>query len=334
MRRESANEAPHLPACDEAAPRYTLAGGLIGLPTRAHWARTALGGAALFGVPPYLMRALGLTGRRKALAALQRLWAAAVIRALDIRLDIAGLDLIDPHESYIVTPLHEGFADALALWQLPLRLRFVARDELFDWPRLGPTLRDTGQIMIWPEDGRRSYRELLRRAPAVLAAGESVVLFPQGTILGIETDFLAGPFGLARALGRPILPIVLTGAHRIWEHPYSARLRYGARLSLRVLPPLSGATCRASTTEALRREVQARIKGVARHGDLAAPRRFSPARDGYWDNYAYRVDPHFHALAVEVARHRAQLARSGPESSADHAENAAKEGCQKVLYPL
>ena len=323
-----------LTAHDEASPRYTLASGKIEVPTRALWARTALGGAALFGVPPYVLRALGRAGRRGALAALQRRWAATVVRALDIRLDIAGLEVIDPRESYIVTPLHEGFADALALLQLPLALRFVARDELFGWPRLGPILRDTGQIMIWPEDGRRSYRELLRRAPALLMAGESVVIFPQGTILGIEIDFLAGPFGLARALGRPILPIVVTGAHRIWEHPYTPRLRYGERLSLRVLPPLAAAACRAHSTDQLRQEVQRRLKSVALGGDLAPPRRFSPARDGYWDGYAYRIDPSFPALAADVARHRQRRTHDGPRGAAPRLIETAQQGCQKAIDPV
>ena len=233
----------------------------------------------------------------------------ATLKALEIRFDIAGLELIDPNETYIVTPLHEGFADVLALFQLPLMLRFVARDELFGWPRLGPFLRDTDQIMVWPENGRRSYRELLRRAPTILAAGKSLVVFPQGSILGIEIDFLAGPFGLARTLGRPILPIVLTGSHRIWEYPYTPRLRYGERLSLRVLPPISAAACRASTTEALRQEMQTGMKSVALGGDLAPPRRFVPARDGYWDGYAYRIDPRFPTLASEIVQHRQKVAQ-------------------------
>lgn len=308
MSLEPAIEVPTLLPHGEPPPAYTLGGGKVGVPTRPLWGRTALGGAALFVLPPYLMRALGRAGRRGALVTLQRRWAAAVLRALDIRLDIAGLEAIDPHQSYIITPLHEGLADPLALLQLPLPLRFVARDELFEWPRLGPVLRDTGQIMIWPEDGPRSYRQLLRRAPSLLAAGESIVLFPQGTILGIEIDFLAGPFGLARALNRPILPIALTGAHRIWEHPFTPRLRYGERLSMRVLPPIAAEECRARSTEALRREVQARLKTRALDGDVAPPRRFDPARDGYWDGYAFRVDPHFTHLADDLARHRRLLA--------------------------
>lgn len=314
MSSEPAREASGPSPYDALSPRYTLAGGTIGLPNRSAWARTALGGAALFGAPPYLMRALGRVEQRGTLHWLQRRWATTVLRALDTRLDIAGLELIDPRESYIVTPLHEGFADALALWQLPLALRFVARDELFDWPRLGPVLRDTGQIRIWPTNGRRSYRELLQRAPSILAAGESLVLFPQGTILGIEIDFLAGPFGLARALGRPLLPIAVTGAHRIWEYPYTPRLRYGQRLSLRVLAPLSAGECRAHSTATLRREVQERVKEVALGGALTPPRRFVPARDGYWDDYDYGIDPCFPELAADVARHREQMAHRGPRN--------------------
>ena len=62
-----------------------------------------------------------------------RVWATAARKLLDLKEDISGLDLVDPDEQYLVTPLHEGFADVLLLGHLPLDLRFVVRDELFDW---------------------------------------------------------------------------------------------------------------------------------------------------------------------------------------------------------
>ena len=95
--------------------------------------------------------------------------------------------------------------------ELPLDLRFVARDELFAWRYVGGLLRDTRQVKVCPEQGAASYRSLRRQAPAILGACESLVVFPQGSILGIEIDFKPGPFALARAIGRPILPIALTG---------------------------------------------------------------------------------------------------------------------------
>jgi 1-acyl-sn-glycerol-3-phosphate acyltransferase len=216
-----------------------------------------------------------------------------------------GLEQIDPHQSYVVTPLHEGFADALTLFQLPLRLHFVARDELFGWRWLGPLLRDTGQIEVTPEHGTRAYRSILHAAPAVFARGESVLIFPQGTILGIESDFTVGAFALARALQQPLLPVVLTGGHRVWEHPYTPRVRYGQRMSLRVLPPVR--INRTDDLHTVRVQVRRQLKAAALDSTLASPRRFVPQRDGYWDGYAYRIDPDFAELAAHIAEHRAEV---------------------------
>jgi 1-acyl-sn-glycerol-3-phosphate acyltransferase len=44
---------------------------------------------------------------------------------------------------------------------------------------------------------------------------------------------------------------------------------------------------------------------------MAQPRRFVPARDGYWDGYAYEIDPAFPALRAEVERHRATHGAAG-----------------------
>lgn len=264
--------------------------------------------ALWLGAFPPLGRLAGCLGRRELLHVLQRWWAGSLRRYLRVNLDLAGLEHLDQHESYVITPLHEGFADTLALLHLPLKLRFVVRNELVTWRLLGPYLRDTGQVVICPERGMTGYRQLLRAARAVFASGESLVIFPQGTILGIETQFREGAFALARALQRPILPVVLTGSHRVWEYPYTPRLRYGQRVSLRVLPPIPAERCRACSVGDLRDDVQQRIKDLALSGNLAPPRRFIPARDGYWDGYAYQIDPRFAELAADVARHRRRQA--------------------------
>jgi 1-acyl-sn-glycerol-3-phosphate acyltransferase len=136
-------------------------------------------------------------------------------------------------------------------------------------------------------------------------AGESLVVFPQGTILGIESDFRLGAFALARATGRPLLPVALTGSHRVWEHPYTPRLRYGQRLSLRVLAPVVlPAGCGTPELEQVRAELQTSLKAAALSGHMAPTRRFVPSRDGYWDGFAYHIDPAFPDLAADIARHR------------------------------
>jgi 1-acyl-sn-glycerol-3-phosphate acyltransferase len=100
------------------------------------------------------------------------------------------------------------------------------------------------------------------------------------------------------------LPIALTGGHRVWEHPFSPRLRYGERMSLRILPPIPAVACQALDVEGLRCEVRRQLKTTALSGTMAPPRRFVPARDGYWDGYAYTIDSAFPELAADVARHR------------------------------
>lgn len=293
----------------EVPLRHVMLGGTVGLPDRRRQQRACVGMVIWLGMPLLLARALGRASRRRELHTLERWWARGVARHLAIDLRIRGLEHLDPAEAYVVTPLHESFADAVALLHLPLALRFVARDELFTWRYFGGLLRDTGQVEIRPEDGAASYRTLRRQAPAILAGGESLVAFPQGSVLGIEIDFKLGPFALARAIGRPILPIAVTGGHRVWEHPFSPRLRYGVRMDLQVLPPVPADALQAGDADDVRREVQRRLKTAALVGDMVPPRRFLPSRDGYWDGYAFEIDPAFPELAEAIARRRAAVRR-------------------------
>ncbi len=288
----------------EPQPRYFLARRLVGVATPREYLQTGLHGALLFGGPPLAARILARLGKRQALHRLEQWWARSVLRALRVRLDLDGIEHVDPRATYVVAALHEGFPDALALLQLPLRMRFAVRDELYEWRVLGPYLRDTGHIRVSPEKGRRSYRRLLREARAVVAAGESVAIFPQGTILGIETDFLGGAFALARALDCPILPVAISGTHRVWEHPYTPRLRFGEHVSLRVLPPIRIEHAGRAHLDSIRIAVRRQLKAAAFEGSMAAPRHFVPARDGYWDGYAYQIDPDFPELAAEIECHR------------------------------
>jgi 1-acyl-sn-glycerol-3-phosphate acyltransferase len=208
----------------------------------------------------------------------------------------------------VVVALHEGFADALALLHLPLALRFVARDELFDWPELGAVLHGTQQINVSPEAGPASLRTMLREAAPVFARGESLVVFAQGSILGLEISFRLGAFAVARHHARPILPVAISGSHRVWAHPFSPRLRVGERVSLRVLEPIRPEAL--TDLETARLNLQRTLKGAALEPGMAAPRRYDPHRDGFWDGYAFEIDPDFPALEAVLRTHRDRLART------------------------
>lgn len=229
--------------------------------------------------------------------------ARGLTAALQIKLDVQGLEHVQPNTPYVIVSLHEGFADALALFHLPLPLRFVARNELFTWPKLGRVLRATQHVMVNPERGASGLRSMLRDAAPVFARGESLVVFAQGTILGLETAFRLGAFAVAQRYRVPILPVAITGSHRVWEHPFSPRLRLGERISMRVLEPIRLEA--SDDLETVRLNVQRTLKRVALEPGLARARRYDPHRDGFWDGYSFEIDPDFAALEAVIRAHRA-----------------------------
>ena len=99
--------------------------------------------------------------------------------------------------------------------------------------------------------------------------------------------------------GLPVLPVVITGTHRVWDYPFSQTFRYDRSVTLHVLEPVPAD--RLSRTAMRRLERQ--MKGVA----LAAPnpvRRFVPARDGWWDGYRFAIDPDFAELHAAFTARR------------------------------
>jgi len=238
--------------------------------------------------------------------AVQKRVSARLLRHLRVRLHLQGCEHVG-RGPYLVVALHEGLADVLALLMLPLLLRFVAREEIFTWPGVGPAITRLGHVSIDPESRSGGYRHLLERARAITAGGESLVLFPQGTVLGLETDFQRGAFALARHLDLPILPVVLTGTHRVWEHPFTPVLRYGQPVGLRVLPEVTREEVRRVAPEVLRVQVRRRMKRAALAGGLPPARRYDPERDGYWDGFHFATDPDFPQVHHLVTGHRRAL---------------------------
>jgi 1-acyl-sn-glycerol-3-phosphate acyltransferase len=231
----------------------------------------------------------------------ERAWARATARTLRLRLDIEGMDLVDPTQTYVITALHEGLVDIVALFHMPLAMRFLVRDELFSWTTLGRYLRATNQIEVSESRELASLRRLYAESKAAISAGESLVVFPQGSVLGIEVGFQEGAFRLARSLGARVLPVVLAGSHRVWEHPFSPLVRLDQRVFMRVLPAIDT----HHLTPTASRHLERRMKKIALEESSVTPRRFDPDRDGWWDGYRFEIDPDFPELASRLARRRA-----------------------------
>ena len=166
------------------------------------------------------------------------------------RFDLGPLDAIPRTGPVIVASNHRSYFDVAALALVAARLdrpvRFLAKRELFDLPVLGWVGRMLGGI---PVDRADHPAAALEEAERALAAGELVIVLPQGTIPRGEAFFdpvLHGKTGTARlaaASGAPVVPLGLSGTERVW--PRSARLpnvtelRHPPLVRVRVGPPVS-----------------------------------------------------------------------------------------------
>jgi 1-acyl-sn-glycerol-3-phosphate acyltransferase len=140
--------------------------------------------------------------------------AAGLLRVLLPR-EVHGLEHVPKDGGIIVASNHGAFWDPPVLGVLlPRELRYMARASLFDVPLFGPLIRSLGAFAV-----RKGTADMtgLRAAEAALAAGDALLLFPEG---GRMKDGRLHPplpgLGLIAARTRaPIVPVYVSGTNRI-----------------------------------------------------------------------------------------------------------------------
>jgi 1-acyl-sn-glycerol-3-phosphate acyltransferase len=167
---------------------------------------------------------------------------------------VEGVERIPAEGPVLLASNHISYLDPLCLAYLGDRagrkVRFLAKAELFESWWFGPVVRKLGSIAV--HRGTADQSGALGAAAAALAAGECVVVFPEGT-LSTGFDPLAGKTGaarLARAAGVPVTPVGLWGSHRVIPpgHQRARRLRTAvAAVVGEPVPVASGDNPREST---------------------------------------------------------------------------------------
>lgn len=142
----------------------------------------------------------------------------SVVRILFIlfsRRQIVGRGNLPPRGPVIIVSNHLNNVDPgfLAV-TLPRRIVFMAKQEIFGWPVLGPMFRWAGVFPV-----RRFEADLvaLRRAIRVLREGEVLGMFPEGTRSrngGMGPGY-PGTAIIALRSGAPVVPVAITGTEQI-----------------------------------------------------------------------------------------------------------------------
>ena len=170
----------------------------------------------------------GLLARRPIAAPLLYL-GLRVIRALLVRIELAGVEHLPTSGAYILSPNHQSHLDPFMLCSmLPFRtyrnLFFVGAVEYFETPLTQWFARLTNLVPIDPDS---NLVPAMRAGAFGLAHGKVLVLFPEGerAIDGTVKKFKKGAPVLAQHLRVPIVPVAIKGVFELWPRGRSFNWR-------------------------------------------------------------------------------------------------------------
>jgi 1-acyl-sn-glycerol-3-phosphate acyltransferase len=173
----------------------------------------------------------------KAYAFHARLWARLSLALAGVRVTVQGAEHL-PDGPVIFMSNHQSNFDILALLAtMPRQFYWIAKKELFDIPVFGYSMRRGGYIPLDRSDGRKALKSM-DNAAAIIRAGKSVVMFPEGTRSKDRQllPFKRGGFLLALKAGVPVVPLTINGSGRI--NPAGRTRLYRGNISITLHPPI------------------------------------------------------------------------------------------------
>ncbi|HVO93657.1 MAG TPA: lysophospholipid acyltransferase family protein [Terriglobales bacterium] len=215
---------------------------------------------------------LGIADRHgKFVYRINQFWTWIILRVGGIALHVHGLENLDPRRQYVFMVNHQSNIDIPVLVQslMPFQLRWIAKKELLRVPFFGWAMWATKHITLDRADPLDAVRSL-ERAKQRIAAGVSIVVFPEGTRShdGNLLRFKKGGFLLAVKTHTSIVPVTINGSGRVL--PAGAwRLRSGA-IEVIVDKPVSIEGFRPGNLRLLSDQVQKRIAANLRQQPTSA----------------------------------------------------------------
>ncbi|MHB1049212.1 MAG: lysophospholipid acyltransferase family protein [Bacteroidota bacterium] len=145
-----------------------------------------------------------------------RTWTKFALFVCRIKLEINGLEKVDPYGNYILVSNHASGFDIPVLMNTFPHVRIMFKKELSYIPFWGQALRWGHHIMVDRGKGSEAMKSLDRAANDVRSGGQ-VLLFAEGTRTrdGKMQPFKRGAFALAAKSGVPIVPVTVNGSYKI-----------------------------------------------------------------------------------------------------------------------
>ena len=197
-----------------------------------------------------------------------RIWAKYLLLLSGVRVTVEGLDQIDPGKSYVFVSNHASYMDTpVALANIYVQFRFLAKQGLFQVPFLGQHLSQAGHIPVPRKDPRAAVKTMQVAAETIRQKKVSLLIFPEG---GRSEDGKLRPFKeggayIAIRAGVPCVPVAMIGTHDVL--PYGGAVIQSGPIILRILKPIETTHLtlqdRGALTETLHRLIESELSGQA-----------------------------------------------------------------------
>ncbi|HYA48900.1 MAG TPA: lysophospholipid acyltransferase family protein [Burkholderiales bacterium] len=159
-----------------------------------------------------------LAGTREPIISIGQ-WAVRLgCRILGLRVEVSGLERVDPGTSFLFMPNHLSFIDGPLLGTVVRRpVRIILKKSIFRIPVLGTGMRFVGFVPVDRKGVKGGQKSLRRAARLMREKGYSFLVFPEGTRSrdGQTGPFRRGGFFLALETGAATVPVTIRGTFEL-----------------------------------------------------------------------------------------------------------------------
>ena len=133
------------------------------------------------------------------------------LRLSGVRVEVGGLELLDPKQTYVFVSNHRSYLDTAAMFVFTgRRIGLLAKKELLKVPVLGVGMGFVN-VMAIDRTNRESAIRTTEAAARRIQSGVSFAVFVEGTRAkpGGLLPFKKGAFYMARQAGVPVVPVAI-----------------------------------------------------------------------------------------------------------------------------
>jgi 1-acyl-sn-glycerol-3-phosphate acyltransferase len=192
-------------------------------------------------------------------------WLALALAG--IRYRVAGRDHV-PNQAVVFCSNHESNVDPPILFEaLHPRLHILYKAELHNFPLMG-TLFDVGGFVPIDRGDRDKALASIARGAAALRAGNSFLIFPEGTRsrTGDLLPFKKGGFIMALQAQAPIVPVAVQGGRAAMRK--GSAFVHPVRVSVRIGKPIPTAGLTLDDRDELIERARGAVQELLRQGSL------------------------------------------------------------------